>query len=192
MVHASQFPSAVFLSVTSAPSIQISSCDAVVQVYEVKITADTGATECYAWSIGTNYTTIPQEDIHLLLIGEDDLVGHDLYRREGGIFLNMWETNQSLLSPKIGSIGVYTSNRTGGTINIGLSSAGMPNAISVEVRRIGYVTVTNGSVALYEDAISANEPVAYAQLSKYEDGFIYNTLVPTEQLSQIDLFDPPS
>ncbi|MEM3378050.1 MAG: hypothetical protein QXV09_02935 [Candidatus Bathyarchaeia archaeon] len=72
-----------------------------------------------------------------------------------------------------------------------LSSAGIPNAISVEVYRIGYITMTNGSVTIHEDPAADSKPVAYAQLTRYGDGFIYNTIVPTEQLSQIDLFHPP-
>ena len=68
MVPASKYPSAVFLNFTSFPSIQISSCDAVIQVYGVKITADTGPTEYHAWSAGTNYTAFTQEDFTTLII----------------------------------------------------------------------------------------------------------------------------
>ncbi len=192
MVHARKYPSAVFLSFTRVPSIQISSCDAVVQVYGVKIAADTGPTEYHAWSAGTNYTALPLEDFHTLLRYSDNLIDRNLYRSIGGTFHQMWAANQSILSKKIGSVGVYTGNHTQNKPNaFDLSSAGIPNAISVEVRRLGYVTITNGSVTLHEDDVTVNEPVAFAQLSKYEDGFIYNNIVPAEQLPQIDLFHPP-
>jgi hypothetical protein len=104
----------------------------------------------------------------------------------------MWAANQSFLSQKIGSVGVYAINHTQTKPNnFDLSSAGTPNTISIEVRRLGYVTITNSSVTIHQDDVTVNKPVAYAQLSKYEGGFIYNNIVPTEQLPQIDLFDPP-
>jgi hypothetical protein len=191
MVATSKFPSAVFLNFIRVPSVQISSCDAVIQVYGVKIAADTGPTEYHAWSAGMNYTALTQEEFGMLIRNADNLVDRNLYRSIGGTFHNMWAADQSILSQKIGSVGEYTGNHTNSQPNIfDLSSAGMPNKISVEVRRIGYVTITNGSVNVYKDAITVNKSVAYAQLSKYEDGFIYNNIVPAEKLTQIDLFHP--
>lgn len=192
MVHASKYPSAVFLNFTRVPSIQISSCDAVIQVYGVKIAVDTGPTEYHAWSAGTNYTTLAQEDFSTLIRCSDNLIDRNLYRSIGGTFSYMWTADESILSHKIGSVGEYTGNHTQIKPSIfDLSSAGTPNTVSVEVRRIGYVTITNSSVTIHEDAITVNKPVAYAQLSKYEGGFICNNIVPTEQLPQIDLFHPP-
>jgi hypothetical protein len=98
MVHASKYPSAVFLSFTRVPSIQISSCDAVVQVYGVKIAADTGPTEYHAWSAGTNYTAITQEDLNALIRYSDDLIDRNLYRSIGGTFHYMWAADQSILT----------------------------------------------------------------------------------------------
>ena len=193
MIHASTYPSAVFLNFTHVPSIQISACDAVIQVYEVKITTDTGLTEYYAWSAGTNYTAVTQEDFNALIRFSDNLIDRNLYRSIGGTFINDWADDRSILSHTIGSVGRYTGNHTQNMTNIfDLSSAGIPNTIAVEVRRIGYVTMTNSSVTLYEDAVTINNPVAHVHLSQYEGGFIYNNIVPTDQLSKIDLFHPTS
>ena len=76
MVHASKYPSAVFLNFTRIPSIQISSCDAVIQVYGVKITTDTGQSEYHAWTAGTayNYTTFTQEDFGTIARYADELI----------------------------------------------------------------------------------------------------------------------
>jgi hypothetical protein len=50
MIHDSKYPSAVFLNFTRVPGIQIGSCDAVIQVYGIKVTTDTGIAEYHAWS----------------------------------------------------------------------------------------------------------------------------------------------
>lgn len=192
MVHVIKYPSAVFLNSTRFPSIQISSCDAVIQVYGVKITADTGPTEYHAWSAGTAYTAFTQEDFATLTRYSDDLIDISLYRSIGGTFSFNWTANKSFLSHTIGSVGSYSSNITYTKPSVyDLSSEGIPNKISVEVYRIGYVTVSNSSVTIHQDDPTV-KPVAYAQLSKYEDGFIYNNIVPNEQLPQIDLFHPSS
>ena len=191
MVHASEYPSAVFLDFTAVPSMT-SSCDAVIAVYGVKIVADTGPTEYYGWSVGTaNYSTFTQDDFDTLTSYRCDMIQHSTYRSRGGTFSYNWTADRSILSHTIGSVGMYTMNSTLVQQNsFDLSSAGKPNAISIEVYRIGYITMTKGSVTIHEDTETDNKPVAYAQLSNYEGGFIYNNLIPTEQLSQIDLFHP--
>jgi len=189
MVHVSQYPSAVFLEFASVPST-IRSCDAVIAVYGVKIAADTGPTEYYGWSIGTNYTAISQESFFAMNTYPDELIHRSIYRVRGG----SWSYNltaRPTIGQTIGSVGSYTMNSTfTRSSRSDLSVAGIPNAISVEVYRIGYVTMTNGSVTIYEDAVTDNKPVAYTQLSKYEGGFIFNNLLPAEQLKGIDLFHP--
>jgi hypothetical protein len=191
MVHISKYPSAVFLNFTSVPPNQISSCDAVIEVYGVKIVADTGPTEYYGWSIGTNHTAFTQENMATINSYRDDLIHQSNCLVRGG----SWSYNlaaRSILSHTIGSIGCYTTNSTfTQPSRSDLSSAGTPKAISIEVYRIGYITMTNGSVTIHKDAVTDNKPVAYTQLSKYEDGFISNNIVPTEQLQGIDLFHPP-
>ena len=63
--------------------------------------------------------------------------------------------------------------------------------ISVTAQRIGYVTISNGSVALHRDAL--NEAAAVTvNLSNYGNGFLYNDLVPESKLQTIDLFHPIS
>jgi len=189
MVHTSNYPSAVFLDFTAIPSMT-GSCDAVIAAYGVEIVADTGPTEYYGWSAGTaNYSTLTQDDFATLTRYRGDMVYHSNYQSIGGTFSYNWAADRSILSHTIGSVGSYTKNKSFTQPNIhDLSSEGTPNAISVEVYRIGYITMTNGSVTMHEDNVTDNEPVACAQLSKYEDGFIYNNIVPTEQLLQSDLW----
>ncbi len=191
MVHSSNYPSAVFLNFTRVPLSQIGFCDAVIQVYGVKVAADTGPTEYFAWSAGTNYTAVTKEDFNALIRCSDNLIDRNLYRSIGGTFIQDWVANRSILSHTIGSVGRYTGDHSQNkSSTYDLTSAGIPNSISVEAYRIGYVTMTSGSFTIYEETEAANKPVAYVQLSKYEGGFIYNNIVSTGQLTQIDLFHP--
>jgi hypothetical protein len=186
MYLASQFPSIVCLNITRIPGIQIASCDAEIEVYGVKIVTNTGLTENYAYGVGTNYNaSFSHSQKNALVPYVNDLVDHNLYRAITGSFEFNWTTDASILSHTIGSIGWYTTNPNAGT---GLASAGIPQSITVTVYRIGYVTVSNGSVSIYKD--SNVKSIISVQLSKYEDGFLYNKLVPTAQLPQTDLFHP--
>lgn len=191
-VNTSEYPSSVFLEFTPVPSMT-GSCDAVVEAYGVKIVADTGQAEYFGWTVGTaDYYAFTQDDFATLMSYRGDLIYHSAYIFRGGTWRYNWAADQPVLSKTIGSVGSYTTDSTLTQSNRSdLSSAGIPNAISVEVYRIGYITMTNGSVTIHEDVVTDNKPVAYAQLSKYKGGFIYNNIVPTEQLPQIDLFHPP-
>lgn len=191
MIHASKYPSAVLLNLTRLPSNQLNFCDAIVEVYRVKVATDTGQAEYYAWSAGTNCTAIAQEDFSTLIRSSDNLIDRNLYQSVGGTFIYDWTVNRSVLSHAVGSAGRYTNSHTQNVLNISdFSSLGIPTTITVEVRRLGYVTMTNSSVAICEDEVTLNKPVSYVKLSKYGDGFIYNTIVPTEKLPHIDLFHP--
>jgi len=191
MIHDSKYPSAVFLNFTRVPGIQIGSCDAVIQVYGIKVTTDTGIAEYHAWSAGTGYATIADEDFSTLTTSASKLIDRNLYRSSGGTFSFNWTENKSILSKTIGSVGSYTGNHSYATdlSTFDLSSKGIPNEVTVAVYRLGYVTMSKGEVTLYQDAI-AEKPVAQVELSKYDTGFLYNRIVPSEQLGQIDLFHP--
>ncbi len=98
------------------------------------------------------------------------MIYHSAYTFRGGTWCYNWAADKPVLSKTIGSVGSYTMNSTLTQSNRSdLSSAGIPNAISVEVYRIGYITMTNGSVIIHEDPTADNKPVAYAQLTRYGD-----------------------
>jgi hypothetical protein len=181
-----QYPSVVRLNITCLPGIQIPSCDAVIEVYGVKIATDTGLTEYYAFFVGTNYNSyFSQSDLKNLVPCVNDIVDRDVYSGITGSFQFNWTANTSILSHTIGSIMSYSINPSNYT---GLWSAGKPNAISVSVYRIGYITMSNGSVSLFKD--STTNVIDSVQLSNYEDGFLYNKLMPSSELPQTNLFQP--
>jgi len=187
MYLAYQYPSKVLLNITRVSGVQIASCDAEVEVYGIKIAANTGATEYYTYSVGTNYNpSFSYSNESTLILHVHDLVDHNLYKAITGSFDFNWTANTSILSLTIGSIGWYTNIPNSGA---GLSSAGTPNTISVTVYRIGYITMSNGSVSIYKDT-ATNNAIASVQLGNYEGGFLYNNLVPAAELPQTDLFYP--
>ena len=183
----SQYPSVVVFNITRLPGVKIASCDAVIEVYGVHITTNTGEAENYAYIVGTNFSSTfsPSSELHDFIPHIHDIINQSAYSGgiKGDLYFN-WSDNTSILSHRVGSMGLYsTLNST-----LGLWSAGRPNEISVTVNRIGYITTSNGSVSVYKDE-STNTATA-TQHGNYEDGFLHNTLVPAAKLSQTNLFEP--
>jgi len=58
--------------------------------------------------------------------------------------------------------------------------------ISVRVQRIEWLSTTSTETNSHSLTL-----VEQVQLEKFGNGFLYNTIVPEDQLSQIDLFNPP-
>jgi hypothetical protein len=185
---ASQYPSSVRLNVTYIPNAQIAGCDAVVEVYGIKIAADKGPAEYRAYFVGTNYNpTLANASLSTLIEHVPDLYNASLYSNLAGNFKFNWDSHTSFLTNTLGTITSYTSADSSA---LGLFSEGKPNAISVNVYRIGYITITNGSVAVFEDT-STSAPKYMTQLGNYESGFLYNNLVPSAQLTTPEnLFQP--
>ncbi|MGA2522678.1 MAG: hypothetical protein ABSF65_00840 [Candidatus Bathyarchaeia archaeon] len=60
--------------------------------------------------------------------------------------------------------------------------------ISIDISRIGYVTIDqNSTIATQAD----NSVIQHIELTPYQGGFLHNTVVPLDQLSQINLESPP-
>jgi len=187
MSRVSQYPSAVVFNITRLPGVKIASCDTVIEVYGVHIATDTGIAEHHAYIVGTNYSSSfsPSSELSSFLAHVDDLIDKTVYSdTKGDLYFN-WTDNTSILTHTVGSVCCYSSLNS----TLGLWSAGKPNAIVVTVDRIGYITMTNGSVSVYKDA-ATNNTATMVQLDNYEDGFLHNTLVPAAKLPQTTLFDP--
>jgi hypothetical protein len=59
--------------------------------------------------------------------------------------------------------------------------------VYLSIRRLGWITVDGD---LVQSDLSGDELIQQVQLEEFEDGFLYNVLVPAEQLSHIDLYRP--
>ena len=183
----SQYPGVIRLNIKDNPGIQIAGCDAIVQAYDIKVATDLGPVEHYAYFVGTNYNPSFSKTAQATLIQcVPDLVNVSRYSTIAGNFNSDWNTSAPLLTNTIGSITSYTSASSS---SLGLFNAGRPNAVTVTVYRIGYMTMTDGSVSIFED--QSNSTVQdIVQLSNYKSGFLYNDLMPSDQLPQENLFQP--
>ena len=181
-------PSAVVLNITRIPCNPIKSCDAEIEVYKVQISSDTGAVENHCYFIGTNNDpSFSDSELSTLFERVKDLsILTDATVVRGNFEFN-WTQNTSFLSLTIGSTGHYSTAISG----LGLWRAGTPNNISVTLQRVGYMTISNGSISIYKDAPTA-DITAITQLDNYGKGFLHNSLVPADKLSQTNLFHPSS
>ncbi len=183
----SQYPSVVRLQIKNIPGPQIAGCDAIVEVYGIRINTDLGPSEYHAYFVGTNYNPIFSNASQSKLIQYvPKLINENIYSTIVGNFRSNWTNSDPLLTNTIGSITSYTSFSSA----LGLFAAGKPNIISVNVYRIGYITMTNSSVSVFEDLSTSAALQDMVQLSSYGNGSLYNNLVPADQMLQTDLFHP--
>lgn len=66
------------------------------------------------------------------------------------------------------------------------SNPTLTEPIYLSLRRLGCITI-DGSI---QSDLSGDELIQQVKLEKYEDGFLYNVLVPAEQLPNINLYQP--
>ena len=181
----SRYPSAIYLNVTR-PTVEDGQCDAVLEVFMVNITTDKNLTEKFIYFAGTNYTSsFSQEKLDILTEHIFELFDVNAVDAIRGNFRYNWTNNESILSPAIGSYGIYTNFFTGD----GLWSKGKPDAISVTYYRIGYVTMINGAVLVQPDTESVSNK-SQVQLQEKNGGFLKNNIIPADQLPQGNQFKP--
>ncbi len=63
-----------------------------------------------------------------------------------------------------------------------------PKTLFVTVQRLGWVILSDNSTIAYR--ANSNEVILQIELQKYGDGFLYNTAIPEDELSQINLLTP--
>jgi hypothetical protein len=186
IVAKTQYPSSIEFNVTRILGVQIKNCDAVIEVYVVEITTNTGMMEKNAYFIGTNYAPcFSNTQVATLFNKVNDFVSPQNLTNpiRGNFEFNMTD-NSSILSLPIGSSGVYSSFSS-----LGLWTKGQPDVVSVTVQRMGYLTISNDSVSVFKDP-SGRDSTATAQLSRYGTGFLHNNIVTADKLASTDLFHP--
>jgi hypothetical protein len=80
------------------------------------------------------------------------------------------------------------ATKTAGRGNNWVSNFGEPETITISIRALGWITFNGNSTIA---TLANGEEMARIQLEKFGDGFIYNNLLSEDQLSQIDLLNPP-
>jgi hypothetical protein len=179
------YPSIVCLNFTHISTQTRQQYDAEIEVFLIEIASKTGRVENFTYFVGTNYsprfsniTSLSSLTAHI-----DDLIDTRTVNKGGGGFGFNWTLNKSFLKYRIGSYGSYSNKPS----ELGLWKAGEPTAISVNISRIGSISLKDDSVTT-TSAISKN--IVHVNLEKSGDGFLYNELIPEDKLAQTDLFYP--
>lgn len=181
----SLYPVVVYFNFTHISKAEVESSDAKMEVYLIDLKTNTGTAESYVYTEATNYDPA-FSDLNLLSSHIEDFNEVATAKGLSGGFTFNWTTNTSILDGKAGSYGSYGSKPSG----FGLWSAGEPNTITLSVRRIGVISVDGKYVSTITDVNSQN--CVQIQLEKYDEGFLYNTVVPEQTLAEINPFHPPS
>jgi hypothetical protein len=169
--------------------------DARIEYYQIDLTSDTGLIQTMHLSVGTNTKpSITREDIpfgietfHFMRDDWFDTLPFTPYGGGGGILRLNWTAGVSMLWPMGGSgSGTLDSNDKPGLVS-GLRAA---ETLSITVYRIGWVTFSGNSTTV---TLTNKDIVDQIQLEKYgEESWLYNTLVPEDELAEIDLLHPVS
>jgi len=152
---------------------EVDFCDAIYEVHQIEVYSDEGSigNVTQAQGIMFNHSTSTLRQGMGLNFDEFAEYGEVSSGASGS-----WPVNMSAL---LFFVGEKTSC---------VPDFGEPETVFVRVSRLGLVTLKDGSSEVV--VLSEPEVVAEAQLEKFGDGFLYNTIIPEDDLSEIDLFSP--
>ena len=175
-------PIVVYYELTHVSCPEAKAFDAIMEAYRVTVKTDTGITETISFFEGTSYS--PEfEDLMPITEGVHMLIPPFSASGLTGYFSFNLASNEVVTGHRTSTIG--TNIR--GSTELTLWRAGEPNTITVNIHRIGCVVENATSVSVIYDKGSDDIEV---QLEKYGDAFLYNTVIPEDQLPHIDLLHP--
>ena len=183
---ASLYPSLICLNAKYTANATNEVCDAAIEVYQIQVTTDTGVTESYICTAGTNIDPTFSNVAELTLLRPyiEKLAQVPCTNAMSGYFNLNLTIGNSLMAARIGSAGKYQSDPS----SLGFWSAGQPNNATLSVHRLGCILLKGDSASVY---YSNSQAITTIQLAKYGNGLLYNTAVPPAQMQQLDPFDPP-
>ena len=166
--------------------------DAQLEYYRIEMNSDNEFIESHYWVIGTNIDSSFNLssvliDFQFVRSGWFDTDTFDFMKGGGGgVFTREnWALGDSVLWSGGGSgSGTISSSGTHSTV----SKLRAAETITISVYRVGFVTFSFDSTVVTR---SNNELVSQIQLEKYgEEAWLYNNLVPEEELATVDLLSP--
>ncbi len=162
------------------------------EYYQIDITSDKEFIETHHWTIGTNIDSSFNAsslltDFHFK---RDEWFDTDTFNPMsdgggGGLTRQNWASGVSVLWPAGGSgTGTISGSGTYHTV----SALRAAETVTISVYRIGWVTFSGDSTVVTR---ANKELVTQIQLEKYgEEGWLYNNLVPEDELATVDLLRP--
>ena len=144
--------------------------DAIFENYQVEILSDKGSIGNVTFGVYANCNSSePYQNFHFY---RDQWFDAN-FTKDG--FVTYWREDGTSITFKTGA-GLDWNK-----------SLGEPEKLFISVRRQGWVILNNNSTTAY---LADPEPILQIQLEKFGDGFLYNNLIPENELSQIDPFMP--
>lgn len=164
--------------------------DARIEYYKIDVTSDKGPVESRCWFVGTvlNVTAFSYKDfIRNFHFSRNDWFDTDTYsisKRNSGMVRHNWEAGFSLLW-RVGNAGSGTTGHSGSSDLV--SAIREAETLSITVRRVGWVTFSANSTIV---TLANNEVIEQIQLERYGEGWLYNNLIPEDELATADLISP--
>ena len=160
--------------------------DGRVEYFQIDLSSDKGPVETSYFFIGTNSNSSFMfndllDNVHFK---RNDWYDTANFGGTGGLLKYNWTAGFSQMWPEGGS---GTGTLDGSSTAILVSAIREAKTLFITVSRLGWATFTNNSTAFTS---TNNKIVDQIQLEKFGDGWLYNTLVPKEDLSKIDLLHP--
>ncbi len=168
--------------------------DAQLEFYQIDMNTDKEFIESHYWVIGTAIDS--SFNVSGLLTGfhfqRNEWFDTDTFDPMrggggGGLVRENWASDVSVLWPAGGSgSGTLSGSGTYHTV----SALRAAETITISVYRIGFVTFSDDSTVVTR---TNNELVSQIKLEKYgEEGWLYNNLIPEDELATVDLLRPVS
>ena len=182
----------IALNLTLTADTTKQEADAQIEYYQIEIASDKELIETEQWMVGTNIDSSFNvssllDEFHFMRDEWFDTNSFDPMTSGGGggLVRQEWETGLSILWPEGGSgTGTLGGSGTSSRV-ITLREA---ETVTITIYRIGLVTFSGDSTIV---TLTNNELVDQIQLEKYgEEGWLYNNLVPDEDLATVDLIRP--
>lgn len=158
--------------------------DARLEYFRIEVYSDKGPIMNMLYFVGTSRAQdfeFNVTDFHFMRKGWFDT--NDTRGGSGGVFAYCWNEQGSILTRLSGSSGGTTPSGEK-TVSV-LTEA---ETIFIDIRRLGYVTFKGNSTVV---DLASSEVIQHIQLKKFGNGFLYNTIFSEDELSEIDLLNPP-
>ena len=189
----------IIINATLTVDTKKEAVDGRVEYYQIEVRSDKELIETMHWYVGTNANSSFSFDgvLDTLHFMRNDWFDTDLFHSKlsggGGYIRYNWTVGLSQLGGDRGSrtgstIGTAdTKYSGGGTVDV-FSALREAETLSITLYRKGWATFTGNSTTFTS---ANNEIVDQIQLDKLgEATFLYNNLIPEEELATVDLWNP--
>jgi hypothetical protein len=182
----------IMLNFTLTADTAKQQADAQIEYYQIDMNSDKEFIESQYWVIGTNINSSFDvssliTDFHFMRSEwfDTDTFNPMKSGGGGGLVRQNWASDFSVLWPAGGS-GSGTLGGSGAYHTV--SALRAAETVTISIYRIGLVTFSGDSTVVTR---TNNELVSQIQLEKYgEEGWLYNNLVPEDELATVDLLRP--